>query len=76
MDIYSLLMIIASLSASFVAILGGFIVSRLITINCERSLYAGQLQEVTGQLIYYRGVRNLIDKNRTEEDAIRLSMIT
>lgn len=71
MDIYSLLMTIASLSASFVAILGGFIVSRLITINSERSLYAGQLREVTGQLIYYRGVRNLIDKNRTEEDAIR-----
>ena len=34
-------------------------------------MYAGQLREVTGQLIYYRGVRNLIDKNRTEEDAIR-----
>lgn len=59
MDIYSLLMTISSLSASFVAILGGFIVSRLITINSERSLYAGQLQEVTGQLIYYRGVRNI-----------------
>ncbi len=67
----SLLSTIASASASFVAILGGFIASRLIAINSERTSLKSRLQEVTGQLMYYRGVRNLIHKNLNEEDAIR-----
>lgn len=67
----SLLLAIASLSASFVAILGGFIASRLITISGERASCVSQLNEVRGQLIYYRGLRNIIDTNRNEEDAIR-----
>lgn len=71
MDVSSLLLAIASLSASFVAILGGFIASRLITINGERDSCVCQLNEVHGQLVYYRGMRNIIDTNRAEEDAIR-----
>lgn len=71
MDITSLLLAIASLSASFVAILGGFIASRLITISSERAACSSQLREVSGQLVYYRGIRNIIDTNRSEEDAIR-----
>ena len=71
MDFTGLMYAIASLSASFVAILGGLLVSRLITINGERSSYSRELCEVSGQLIYYRGLRNLIDRNRHEEDAIR-----
>lgn len=70
MDISSLLFTIASLSASFVAILGGFIASRLITINTERASCMSQMDEVRGQLMYYRAVRTLYDDNRLQEDAI------
>lgn len=71
MEFSSLLFSIASLSASFVAILGGFIASRLITINAERASSMSQVDEVRGQLIGYRSLRTLIDNNRTEQDAIR-----
>ena len=40
MDFTGLMYAIASLSASFVAILGGLLVSRLITINGDRSSYS------------------------------------
>lgn len=71
MDLTSLLLSIASLSASFVAILGGFVVSRLITINSERASCSSELEEISCQLIYQRGIRNLCDTARHEEDAIR-----
>lgn len=71
MDIMSLLLTIAGLSASFAAILGGFIASRLININSERDFCLNQLNEVRGQLVYYKGLLSIIDKSLSEEDAIR-----
>ena len=71
MDLNSLLLTIASLSASFVAILGGFIASRLITINSERASCLSQLQSVTDQLVYYEGTRSVLNRKLNEEDAIR-----
>lgn len=71
MDLRSLLLTIASLSASFVAILGGFIASRLITISSERSNYSSQLQEVENRLRNYKGVRYLHNEQLDKEDAIQ-----
>lgn len=71
MDTTALLLAIASLSASFVAILGGFIASRLITITSERSALLSQLQNATDQLILCESTRFVLNKKLNEEDAIR-----
>ena len=71
MDIEALLLAIASLSASFVAILGGFIASRLITINSERTACLSQLQNIVDKLFYHEEMRFMLDKSLNEEDAIR-----
>jgi hypothetical protein len=71
MDHTALLLAIASLSASFVAILGGFIASRLITINSERASCLSQLQNVIDKLFYHEEMRSMLDKSLNEEDAIR-----
>lgn len=69
-DVSALLHTIASLSASFVAILGGFIASKLIAINGERYACQSRLNEVHWQKVYHRGVREVLDKALDEEDAI------
>ena len=71
MDATALLLAIASLSASFVAILGGFIASRLITINSERASCLTQLQNIVDKLFYHEEMQSMIDKSLNEEDAIR-----
>lgn len=49
-DVHSLLYTIASLSASFVAILGGFIASKLISIHGEREAIKSKMDNISQEL--------------------------
>ena len=46
----AMLTTISAASASFVAILGGFIASKLLSINGERDAVAGQIANLTAQI--------------------------
>ncbi len=57
----AMLTTISAASASFVAILGGFIASKLLSINGERDAVAGQIANLTAQ----------IDQKQKKEDRYR-----
>ena len=61
---------IASLSASFVAILGGFIASKLITVNGERERITGEIEEIELQLDIKTEERDRLQKGLDEDDAL------
>jgi len=69
-EISSLLLTIAGASASFVAILGGFIASKLISINNDRDVAESNLEEVKYQRFLKIGERDLLRRAMDEEDAI------
>ena len=68
--ISSLLLAIAGASASFVAILGGFIASKLIAINGERDAAQSKLKEVKYQRYLKTEERDMLRRSMDEEDAI------
>ena len=68
--ISSLLLTIAGASASFVAILGGFIASKLIAINSERDAVQSKLKEVKYQRHLKTEERDMLRRSMDEEDAI------
>lgn len=53
-DLTSVLTTIAACSASIAAIIGGFIASKLIAINTERSERKKQIEDVETEINYYR----------------------
>lgn len=61
---------IASLSASFVAILGGFIASKLITVNGERERITGNIDEFNLELDLKEKERERLQKRLDEDDAL------
>ena len=61
---------IASLSASFVAILGGFIASKLITVNGERERITANIEEIDLQLDLKNEERGRLQKGLDEDDAL------
>lgn len=69
-ELNSLLTTIASASASFVAILGGFIASKIITVNGERAAAQSSLKEIRFEKILHTEERDLLKKSLDEEDAI------
>jgi hypothetical protein len=69
-DISSLLLTIAGASASFVAILGGFIASKLIAINSERDATQSKLKEIKYQKFLTTEERDMLRRSMDEEDAI------
>lgn len=69
-DISSLLFSIASVSASFVAILGGFIVSKLIAINSERESCNSYLEQLKYEKMFYLEKKNTARRALQEEDAL------
>lgn len=68
--ISSLLLTIAGASASVVAILGGFIASKLIAINCERDAIQNKMEEVKYQRHLKTEERDMMRRSMDEEDAI------
>lgn len=69
-EISSLLLTIAGASASFVAILGGFIASKLIAINSERDATQSKLKEVKYQRLLKTEECDMMRRSMDEEDAI------
>ena len=69
-EISSLLLTIAGASASFVAILGGFIASKLISINNDRGVAESNLEEVKYQKFLKLGERDIARRAMDEEDAL------
>lgn len=62
-DISSLLLTVASASASFAAILGGFIASKLISINSDRNVAESNLEEVKSKILKNRRTRYVASIN-------------
>ena len=69
-DISSFLFSIASVSASFVAILGGFIVSKLIAINSERESCKSYLEQLKYEKMFYLEKKSTARRALQEEDAL------
>lgn len=69
-DLTSVLTTIAACSASLVAILGGFIASRLISLNAERSEAQTRLSEVNDEIAFYEKERDHLQAELDEDDAL------
>ena len=69
-EISSLLLTIAGASASFVAILGGFIASKLISLNSERNMIQSRLKQLQYEKSLKTEERDMLRRALDEEDAI------
>ncbi len=69
-DLTSLFTTVAAASASIVAILGGFIASKLISIAGERKSVLGKMDEVEEQLKAKREERNQLQERANEDAAV------
>lgn len=69
-DLTSFLTTIASASASIVAILGGFIASKLLTINGERERVISRIRDVKEQQLFKRQELDEIQARVNENDAL------
>lgn len=69
-ELSSLLTTIASASASFVAILGGFIASKLIAVNGEREAVNSRLQELKYEIALKQQECDSLQESITADDAI------
>lgn len=69
-EISSLLLTIAGASASFVAILGGFIASKLIALNGERDVAESNLEEIRYQKFIKTQERDILRRSIDEEDSL------
>ncbi len=70
-NISSLLLTIAGVSASFVAILGGCIATKLISINQERENCRNKLSEIRFKRFLFTEQRNVYKQSMDEADALR-----
>lgn len=69
-ELTSLLVTISAASASFVAILGGFIASKLLSISGERELTEEQLINVNKEIQLLKEQNNLMQYKIDEDDAL------
>ena len=69
-ELSSLLTTIASASASFVAILGGFIASKLIAVNGERDAVDSRLQELKYEIELKQQECDSLQEGITSDDAL------
>ena len=69
-DLTVVLTTIAAASASIVAILGGFIASKLIAISSERSAALDRLKQINEELEFHISERDKIQAENDEDDAL------
>lgn len=69
-DLTTVLTTIAAASASIVAILGGFIASKLIAISSERSAALDRLKQINEELDFHVSERDKIQAENDEDDAL------
>lgn len=69
-DLTAVLTTIAAASASIVAILGGFIASKLIAISSERSAALDHLKQINEELELHVSERDKIQAENDEDDAL------
>lgn len=69
-DLTTVLTTIAAASASIVAILGGFIASKLIAISSERSAVLERLRQINEELEFHITERDKIQAKNDESDAL------
>ena len=69
-DLTSVLTTIAAASASIVAILGGFIASKLIAISSERDEVVRKLQDIDEEISYRTTVMDAAQEENDEKDAL------
>ena len=70
-DLTTFLTTIAAASASFVAILGGFIASKLIAISTERSEHEDRLKEIDEEVEHRQTIIAEAQRQNDEEDALQ-----
>lgn len=69
-DLTTVLTTIAAASASIVAILGGFIASKLIAISGERSAALERLKQINEEMEFHISERDKIQAENDEDDAL------
>ena len=69
-DLTAVLTTIAAASASIVAILGGFIASKLISIDGERNSVIFRLREIDEEVKYRIKTRDIAQRENDEDDAL------
>lgn len=69
-DLTYILTTIAACSASIVAILGGFIASKLIAINAERDEVDTRISELDEEIAFYINEQNTLQHDLDEDDAL------
>lgn len=69
-DLTTVLTTIAAASASIVAILGGFIASKLIAISSERSASLDRLKQINEEMEFHISEREKIQAENDEDDAL------
>ena len=69
-DLTTVLTTIAACSASIVAILGGFIASKLITINAERDEVNTRIAELDEEIDFFTEERDMLQARLDEDDAL------
>lgn len=69
-DLTTVLTTIAAASASIVAILGGFIASKLIAISSERSAAMDRLKQINEEMEFHISERDKIQAKNDEDDAL------
>lgn len=69
-DLTSFLTTVASSSAGIVAILGGFIASKLISIDGERDSVLSHLKEIEKELFYHMAERDKLQKEDDENKVL------
>jgi len=69
-DLTTVLTTIAACSASIVAILGGFIASKLIAINAERNEVNTRISELDEEIEFFTEERDMLQTQLDEDDAL------
>lgn len=69
-DLTTILTTIAACSASIVAILGGFIASKLIAINAERDEVNTRISELDEEIEFFTEERDMLQEQLNEDDAL------
>lgn len=69
-DLTAVLTTIAACSASIVAILGGFIASKLIALNAERDEVSTRISEIDEEIDFFTIERDMLQAQLDEDDAL------
>ncbi len=69
-DLTSLLTTISSASASFIAILGGLVASKLLTISSERDAVLTKISELDKEISVKEVQKNTLQKENEDSDAL------